>query len=187
MTQGPTSAELILQFLSLFIPAILAVVGSYAVYWRKQRDKKEALKSAIRTEIESAERLQHISSYVTYKRDESQEDEPGGEKEEDDDQRDYRKNMPYSSAVSTSLYEGQSLELGLLGEKERTAVINYYSNAIILNDMISSIREFEVNNGELPAAEYDYMKWQLDRVNGLRKSALIHLDSDKVPEDTNFD
>lgn len=170
MTQGPTTFELILQFLSLFIPAVLAVGGSFAVYSKKQNDKEEALRSTIRSEIESAERLQHIASYIDGQTD-----------------GDRQTNLPYSSAVSTSLFEGQSHELGLLSEKERTAVVNYYSSAIILNDIISSIREFEVNDEEFPQAEYDYMRWQIDHVRGLRKSALIHLDSDEVPEDTDFD
>ncbi|WP_254272424.1 hypothetical protein [Haloarcula marina] len=182
MNQSPTTTELLLQFLSLFVPALLAVVGSYCVYAKKQNDKEKALKSAIRTEIESAERLEHIGSYLDYKRDKNEEN---GENYGDNGNE--QKNLPYSSAVSTSLYEGQSFELGLLGEKERTAVVNYYSNAIILNDMVSAVREFEANGEEFPSAEYDYMKWQLDRVRGLRKSALIHLDSDEVPEDTNFD
>ncbi|WP_283402277.1 hypothetical protein [Halorubrum sp. DM2] len=184
MPQGPTAVELLLQFFSLFVPALLAVVGSYTVYSQKQADKKEALRSAIRTEIESAERLQHIGSYLDYERDgEGATDE----EDENEDVESEKKNMPYSSAVSTSLYEGQSIELGFLDEKERTAVVNYYSNAIILNDMVSSIREFETNGAEFPSSEYRYMKWQLDRVRGLRKSALIQLDSDKVPQDTDFD
>ncbi|WP_273836661.1 hypothetical protein [Halococcus sp. PRR34] len=173
MVQGLTTTELLLQFFSLFLPAILALVGSYALYSKKQTDKENALRSAIRTEIESAERLEHISSYV---------DNDGQGPKGDE-----RPPVPSGLAAATSLYNSHSFELGLLDSRERESVVNYYSNVTILNDMIAAAQESELSDRELLSTEHNYLRWQLDRVRGLRKSALIRLDSDKVPEDTDFD
>lgn len=164
MAESITQMEIVIQFLSLFIPAVIALIGSYCLYIHRQRRKKRALKSAIRTEIESADRLEHISNYLYDK-----------------------EKIPYSAAVSTSVFEGHSFELGLLDSTARKAVVDYYSNAIILNKMIESATNFKSNDIEIPDHEHDNMRWQVKRVRGTRKSALIHLDSDKVPEDTDFD
>jgi len=163
MEQSTNWIELGLQFLSLFVPAVIAVVGSFALYIKRTRRKKEALRTAIRTEIESAKKLEYIARNIKQRR------------------------VSYSSAVASSIYDGHSFELGILEDEERKPIIEYYTNAKILNDMLTTIKELELSDQNVPEEEYEDIRWQLDRVRGLRKSALIHLNSQEVPEDTEFD
>ena len=164
MVQWSIEIRLLVQFLSLFVPSIIAVGGSLWIYHCRRKNKREALKTAILTEIESAKRLSETGSHMHSS-----------------------DSLPYSRVIPTSIYESHSFELGLLDEKERKPVVDYYSNAMIFNDMVITAKEFKVNGEELPQEDFHYMKRQIDKVRGLRKSALIHLGSDNTSENTDFD
>jgi len=163
MDQSPNWIVLGLQFLSLFVPAVIAVFGSFWLYIKRTKRKRKALRTAIRTEIESAKKLEYIAKNIEQNR------------------------VSYSSAVASSIYDGHSFELGLLDDEVRKPIIEYYTNARILNDMLITIKELELSDQSVPVEDYEDIQWQLDRVRGLRKSALIHLNSDEVPEETEFD
>lgn len=154
--------ELTIQFLSLFIPAMFAVFGSYLLYRRKQEDKREALRYSLLGELVFMEALEAWPR-----------------------ERDDPRLVPMQNLVPTQVYETNVDQLGLLTTREIANIARFYSTAQVVNDSIQRAHhEREMN----PNADIDFSSLQSDiaALKEQRQSALDALD-EALAEDNEFE
>lgn len=105
----------------LLITALIGVVGSYQIYRIRVDDRRNATRRALKAEIESN------STFDTWIR----QNEPVEE-------------APAQVIHPTTAYEGHIDGIGLLTDEEIEVVSEFYSNAILTNDVIKWNRESDL-------------------------------------------
>lgn len=133
MSPLQTSADLIWQILQnpatgnlfLLLASLVGVGGSYWLYRKKQADLRDNTRQALLSEIEQ-------STYF---------DSWDGDVSE----------IPMQKVVFNSAYKGHMDNIGLLTNKEVNSVVNYYSQAEILQEQVlfhrDSVREVGMKSG----------------------------------------
>lgn len=104
--------------LLLLIAAIIGVYGSYWLYQVRLDDRRDATRRALKAEIESASGLDTLI----------RQDAISG-------------SPPEQILHPTTAYEGHIEEIGLLDDEEIDLISVFYSNMIILNDILKWHRE----------------------------------------------
>lgn len=125
-------SESLIQFLSLFIPAIIAVLGSYWIYQKKLAQRREALRWALLSELVFMETLE------------------AWPKEREDP-----RVIPIQDLVPTTVYKSNTDKLGLLSTEEIASVVRFYSTAELVNQGIRGAhreRELSEKGTEINAA-----------------------------------
>lgn len=107
--------------LLLVIAAVIGIFGSYGIYLKKKKDKKTALRSALKTELESNE---VFDSWI-----QTADGEDGA---------------PSHLIQPTAAYESNTGNLGLLTDEEVEVITRCYSTAMIMNDVLNWNREVEL-------------------------------------------
>lgn len=126
-----------LNALALFVPAMIGVFGSYGIYKKRQGDTRSNLREAFLAEMEGTEFLNRWpdSNYT----------------------------VPAHNFVSVSVYESNTNRLGLLSEKEVSAVVQYYTRA-------KSVQDYLRLHSELMVKANEFMN--IDSSQKQRKSSL---------------
>lgn len=107
--------------LLLLIAAIIGVGGSYGLYKIRLNDRRDATRRALKAEIESNGIL---DTWI-------RQNEPTGD-------------PPAQVIQPTTAYEGHIDDIGLLTDQEIDLVGEFYSNSILLNDVIKWNRETDL-------------------------------------------
>jgi len=103
--------------LSLFLPAIIAVLGSFGLYLFKQSQQRRRARTAIRTEVNNMADFSELQSDLQDLDDE--------QKPPNDDLD--REIVPTAESVPTMNYENLSSQLTLLDEAEYEAIVELYT------------------------------------------------------------
>lgn len=128
--------ELLIQFLSLFIPATVAVGGSYILYHKKQEDQREALRWSLLSELTFMETLEAWPK----------------------DRSDPRL-IPLQKLAPTQAYEANANQLGMLTVNEIANVSRFYSTAQLVNNGIKRAHQERKLN---PHIDIDFSSLQAD-------------------------
>lgn len=145
-------------FFGLFIPASLGVLGSYALYRKRQIDKQHSLRQALRTEIEGMEFLEGWPDR-------------------------FGASVPRTDIFSTTVFEANSNELGLLTEEETKPIVGFYNRLSVVQDLVNIHRQFYIEvKTSLGKSDTDkkkrekLLRSQLDKLSISRHRALLALD-----------
>jgi len=103
--------------LSLFLPAAIAVVGSFALYLFKQYRQRKRVRTAIRTEVTNMADFAELQSDI--------QDLEGDQKPPNDDLD--KELVPTAESVPTMNYENLSVQLTLLDEHEYQNIVELYT------------------------------------------------------------
>lgn len=104
--------------LLIFITAIIGLIGSYWLYWQRTGDRRTTIRRALKKEIESNGVL---DSWVRNRKSQS--------------------DPPAHVVQPTVVYRNVTNDLGLLTEEEVEFLTDFYSKAVIVNDIIKWDRE----------------------------------------------
>lgn len=145
-------------FFGLFIPAFLGVAGSYAIYLQRLSDRRNSLRQALKAEIEGTPLLH---------------DWPPEES----------KTIPSIDVLTTTVFEENSADLGILTDQELSAVIDFYTRTRNIKEALKYHGKMQL--GPLNSLfgpdihEKDRRKGIMKMIDGLairRHLALIELD-----------
>ncbi len=151
-------------FFGLYIPASLGVIGSYALYKQRQRDRRRSLRHALKVEINRMPLLQHWPP------------ENGS-------------GVPAINVLSTTVFESNSMDLGLLSEEEQEAIMDFYTSANAVQEALQYhgevLLEYEtlIGTSETGKEKRDRIKQIMNIIDGLairRHVALYILDRKMV-------
>lgn len=146
-------------FLGLFIPASAGVLGSFALYKKRQRDERRRLRKAIKSELEGMEFFKNWPESVG-------------------------KTVPKYDVLATTLYERNADSLGILSDEENERIVEFYTRAKVVQGIIGRNWEKSVRV-QASATGTDTNKRdrekgirkQLDRLALSRERALLTLES----------
>lgn len=149
---------LAIQFLGLFIPAMVAVVGSYWLYRNKQGDQREALRYSLLSELVFMEMLESWP-----------------------EERANPRLIPLQNLVPTQAYEANASQLGLLTTNEIANVVRFYSTAQLVNNAVERAHRMNESN---PGVDLDLSSLQEDiaAVKEQRQNAIDAL-NEAIKED----
>ncbi|WP_436910376.1 hypothetical protein [Halosimplex marinum] len=99
--------------LLLLFASIIGVAGSYTLYKIRLKDRKSAMRQALKAEIESGKSL---DTWVQEK--------------------DQNENPPAQIIHATAAYDSHVEDLGLLTDEEIANVSEFYSKLILVNDIL---------------------------------------------------
>jgi hypothetical protein len=122
--------DLLLNFLSLFVPAMIGVGGTYHVYKKRQEDTKSNLREAFLSEMEGTEFLENWPTTSG--------------------------SVPFYKFLSVSVYESNTDKFGLLSEQEVSAIVRYYSRAKSIQDFLNIHSDLIVRNKSLIVTDNKY-------------------------------
>lgn len=97
--------------LFLLLAAIIGVGGSYGLYWKRQKDRRDRLRHALKAELEAMDFFNQWPN-------------------------EFEDTVPSHSILSTKTYEANADGLGLLSKKEIDAIVDFYTSARIIQDQI---------------------------------------------------
>lgn len=146
-------------FFGLFIPAILGLAGSYAIYRQRQRDRRKSLRQALKAEIGAMPILQNWP--------------PEGEK-----------TIPAIDVLTTTIFEQNSTDLGILSDRELSRIVDFYTRAGHVKEALRYHGEIQIGSktsavGGTDINEKDRRKAIMEMIDGLairRHLAMIELD-----------
>lgn len=148
--------DLVVNFLSLFIPAIVGVGGSFWLYLQRQQNRESNLRSAFVAELEGTEFLKRWPLEG--------------------------RTIPAFHFVSVSVYEGNTGRLALLSESETAALVRYYTQAKTVHDalrfhtdIIASSQSSPLNTGTKSSDREDAIRGMIDDLELFRQRALLTL------------
>ncbi|WP_156037879.1 hypothetical protein [Haloferax prahovense] len=156
----------LINFLSLFIPATIGVVGSFCIYIQRQQDRELNLRKAFIAELEGSEVLRKWPIE--------------------------ERTIPFGNFVSMSVYEGNTNHLALLSEAETSALVHFYTQA----KRVKSASEYReqvaartesssMNSDTNTTSRNDSLREMIDKLELFRQRALLILKevegSDNLP------
>jgi len=152
------------DFLSLFIPATIGILGSYYIYSKKQKEREENLRSAFLAEIGGNEYLEKWPI-------------EGG-------------TVPAFNFLSLSVYEANSGDLALLSNREVSSLVKYYTRAKTVREaldfhteVIARTQAASFGSDVKSSDREDAIRVLIDKLELSRQRALLMLRSDpsKLP------
>ena len=149
----------LVDFLSLFIPALIGLWGSYRLYTNKQKQREENLRRAFLAEIERNEYLEKWPM-------------KGG-------------TIPAFNFLSLSVYESNSGDIALLDEEEVSALVKYYTRAKTVQEFLDFHTEMIARTQATPLGidvkssdREEGIRVLIDKLELSRQRALLILRSD---------
>jgi len=105
--------------LFLLVASLVGVGGSYTIYRLRLRNRKSAIRGSIKSELDT---MTTLSKWA---------ENPQG--------------VPQQTVLPTAAYESHLDEIGLLTNEETEEITSFYSQALILDDVIKWNREIRLN------------------------------------------
>lgn len=149
------NASVMLNALALFLPAMIGVFGSYGIYRKRQSDTKSNLREAFIAEMEGTEYLDIWP-------------ETG-------------RTVPAFNFLSVSVYESNTDNLGVLTEEEVSAIVQYYTRAKSVQDVLRLHSEIIAQTTGLFASDEKLsdrksaIRGAIDKLELARLRAIIHI------------
>ncbi len=154
----------LINFFSLFIPAAIGVLGSFVLYFKRQKDRESNLRSAFLAELEGSEILRMWP--------------------------DEGRNIPVANFLSLSVYEGNTNRLALLSETETSTLVHYYTQAKRVQDYLNFHTQVTVrsqsstiNSDTKSVTREDTIRWMIDKLELFRQRALLVLRGIDLPSE----
>lgn len=148
------------QFLGLFVPASVGVLGSFSLYRKRQRDEQRRLRDALKAELKSMEFFYNW---------------PDG----------FGSNVPEYDFVAKTVYERNANSLGLLSGKENQNIVEFYTRASIVQGIINKDWEKRLEaetslhgTDTSKKTRRDGIRKQIDRLSLSRERALLTLEDE---------
>lgn len=127
---------------NLWLPAMVTVIGSFLLYYKREIDKRRATKQSLRVELERMHALETLAEGL------SRLERPPTEAKIPKD------TVPAAGSFPTSVYEGNINSLGRLNEELAEKVVSFYTKIMIHKSTISEIRTDREEGDELPMAAH---------------------------------
>lgn len=160
------------SFLGLFIPGLITVGGSFYIYNRRRRDKRERLRAALRAELVQ---MHHIEK-LPEKWEDAGFDPDGDNKKLD------ASVVPTSSHISTHVYEANVNSLGELETDEVEAIVEFYTMILYLKDIMDMISGGE----DVPSDGHSTLFKQMDAYSEYRSNLVSMIDGETDPAELEF-
>ncbi|WP_135823925.1 hypothetical protein [Halorussus ruber] len=148
---------ILVNFLSLFLPAMIGVVGSYCLYKKRQNDRRSNLRAAFLAELEGTGLLDVWPET----------------------------NPPAYDFLSVSVYESNTGNLGLLSDAEINALVRYYTRAKTIRGFIEYhskiIAQTESSyNSDFNRGDRDTgLRGAIDKLELARQRALMTIEKER--------
>lgn len=160
--EGIEWGPLIGSFLGLLIPGLITVLGSYYIYKKRRGDKKRALQSALKTEVQQMQSLENLSEEL-----ENLSTPPPAKPIPSS-------KLPPSGVFPTDLYEGNVQSLGLLDDGVQDDIVEFYSGVLNQKALIQGIRGEEA----IPEADHKDLYETVPELVDQRNQLLSRLGDD---------
>ena len=134
-----------MEFLGIFIPALIGVIGSFALYIKRRKDRITKLRLAFRAELSSMKPLETWP-------------------EEPDDEA-----LPGHDFTINHVYRANVNEIGLLSVDEINSIVVFYSLADIVESHIDLARDAHAADQEV---DFDSLHKSLNWLDYHRRNAL---------------
>ncbi|WP_411967120.1 hypothetical protein [Haloferax sp. YSSS75] len=155
--------SVLLNALALFVPAMIGVSGSYYIYRTRQNDLEENLRTAFLAEMEGVEYLD-MWPETNY-------------------------TVPTYNFLSLSVYESNSDSLGVLTNEEVEAIVQYYTRAKSVQDLLRLHSDIVVQTKGFMESDTGLSKRKkgvrksIDRLELARQRAINHIRSARNKEE----
>lgn len=160
------SSDQIVDFLSLFIPAMIGVGGSLYLYHRRQSDRQSRLRDALYAELKGMEYLQKWPDVGT--------------------------TVPAYDFTSTYIFEKNADNMGLLSKKEVESVVDFYTRVNSVRDLLGLHQDFLIGESDLTKSNASSRKRKrivrraIDKLEISRLRALLSLEENILDEEVKW-